>query len=82
MAERVKAGRAGLGHVAAGMDSHHALPASGNEKFFDPAQGLEDLQGARVNDRRSIPVERRGLGVDHVTGHPSAAEVGGEEQAG
>ena len=64
------------------MDFDHALPASGSEEFFDQPQGLEDLQGARMNDGRSIPVERRRLGIDHVAGHASAAQVGGEEQAG
>jgi hypothetical protein len=68
--------------LAAEMDFDHALPASGSEKFFDQAQGLEDLQGARVNEGRSIPMERRGLGIDQVTGHATAAQVGGEEQAG
>jgi hypothetical protein len=34
-----------------------------------------------MNDGRSIPVERCRLGVYHVTGHPPAAQVGGEKQA-
>ncbi len=68
--------------LAAGMDFDRALSASGSEELFDQPQGLEDLQGARVNDGGSIPVERRRLGIDHVAGHASAAQVGGEEQAG
>jgi hypothetical protein len=32
-----------------------------------------------VHDGRPIPVERRRLGIDYVTGHSSAAQVGGEE---
>ena len=58
---------------AAGMDFDHALPASRSEKFFHQPHGLEDLQGARVNDRRSIPVERRRLRIDHLAGDSSAA---------
>jgi hypothetical protein len=58
------------------------LSASGSEKFFDQPHGLEYLQGARVNDGRSIPMERRGLGIDHVAWDPSAVELAGEKQAG
>ena len=72
----------GSEELAAGMDFDRALPASGSEELFDQPQGLEDLQGARVNDGGSIPVERHRLGIDHVAGHASAARVGGEEQAG
>ena len=68
--------------LAAGMDFDDALPASGSEKLFHQAQSLEDLQRARMNDGRSIPVERRRLGIDQVTGHSSAAQLGGEEQPG
>jgi hypothetical protein len=68
--------------LAVGMDFDRALPASGSEELFDQAQGLEDLQGAGMNDGRSIPVERRRLSIDQVAGHASAAQVGGEEQAG
>jgi hypothetical protein len=68
--------------LAIGMDFDHALPASSSEELFDQPQGFEDLQGARVNDGCSIPVEGRGLGIDHVAGHASAAQVGGEEQTG
>lgn len=68
--------------LAIGMDFDRALPASGSEELFDQAQGLEDLQGSRVNDSSSIPVERRRLGIDDVAGHASAAQIGGEEQAG
>jgi hypothetical protein len=68
--------------LAARMDFDRALPASGSEELFDQSQGLEYLQGAWVNDSRPIPVERRGLGVDHVARYASAAQVRGEEQAG
>src|ERR1700691_4234087 len=50
--------------LAAGVDFDHALPASGNEKFVDQPHRLEDLQGARVDHGRSIPVERRSLRID------------------
>src|SRR5271170_2572894 len=68
--------------LAAGMNFDRALPASSSEEFFDQPQGLEDLQGAGVNDGCSIPVEWRRLGFDHVAGHSSALELGGEEQSG
>jgi hypothetical protein len=68
--------------LAAGMDFDRALSASGSEELIDQPQGLEDLQGARVNDGRSVPVERRRLGIDYVAGHSSAAQLGGEQQAG
>jgi hypothetical protein len=68
--------------LAPGMDFDHALPAAGSEELFDQPQGLEDLQGAGVNDGCSIPVERRRLRFDHVAGHSSAVELGGEEQSG
>jgi hypothetical protein len=68
--------------LAAGMNFDGALPASGREELIDQSQGLEDLQGTRMNDGRSIPVERRRLSIDQVAGHSSAAQVGGEEQTG
>ena len=64
------------------MNFNHPLSASGSEKFFDQPHGLEYLQGARMNDGRSIPVERRVLGIDQLAWDPSAVELGGEEQAG
>jgi hypothetical protein len=64
------------------MDFDHALPASGGKELFDQPHGLEDLQGAGMNDGGSIPVERRRLGFDYVAGHSSALELGGEEQSG
>ncbi len=67
---------------AVGVNLDHPLPASGSEKFFDQPHGLEYLQGARVNDGRSIPMERRGLRIDHVAWDPSAVELAGEKQAG
>jgi hypothetical protein len=68
--------------LAAGMDFDQALPAPGREELFGQPQGLEDLQGAGVNDGCSIPVEGRRLGFDQVAGHSSALEFGGEEEAG
>jgi hypothetical protein len=68
--------------LAAGMDFDYPLPASGNEKSFHQLHRLEDLQGARVDHGRSIPVERRSLRIDHLTGNSSAAQLGGKEQAG
>ena len=65
--------------LAAGVDFDHALPASGSEKSFHQPHGLEDLQGSRVNDRRSIPVERCRLRIDHLAGDSSAAQLGREE---
>ena len=64
------------------MKFDRPLSASGSEKFFYQPHGLEYLRGTRVKDGRSIPMERRGLGVDHVAWHSSAVELAGEEQAG
>jgi hypothetical protein len=40
------------------MNLDHPLSASGVEKFFHQSQRLEYLQGTRMNDCRSVPVER------------------------
>lgn len=68
--------------LAVGMKFDHPLPASGGEKFLDQSRGFEYLQGTRVNDSRSIPVERRRLGIDQLAWDPSAVKLAGEEEAG
>jgi hypothetical protein len=68
--------------LAVGMKLDHPLPASGGEKFFHQSHGLEYLQGTWMNDGRSIPVVRSGLGVDELARDPSAIELGGEEETG
>ena len=67
---------------AVGMKLDDPLSASGSEKLFGQSQRLEYLQRTRVNDGRSIPVERPRLGIDQMTWHPSAAQLGSEQQAG
>jgi hypothetical protein len=58
--------------LAVGMKLDHPLSASGSEKFFDQSDGLEYLQGTRVNNGRSIPVEGRGLGIDQLAWNSSS----------
>jgi hypothetical protein len=74
--ERVNAAAAsqvyGPEELSAGMKLDHPLSASGIEKFFDQSHGFEYLQGTRVNDGRSIPVEGRGLGIDQLAWDPSS----------
>jgi hypothetical protein len=56
--------------LAAGMDFDQALPAPGREELFGQPQGLEDLQGAGVNDGCSIPVRGAGWASIRWQGTP------------
>jgi hypothetical protein len=67
--------------LAVGMNLDHPLFASGVEKSIDQPQRLEYLQGTRMNDGRSVPVERPGPGIYQMAWHPSTGKLRSKQQA-
>ena len=69
-------------HAARRVESGHALLDARGEQRLEEPQGLEDLERARMHDRRPVPVQRRRMGVDDAALDPAATKLRRQEQPG
>ena len=69
-------------HTSPGVEPCYPLLDAGRQERLEEAERLEDLERARMHDRRSVPVERAGMSVDEATRDVAAVELRREEQPG
>ena len=63
------------------MDRYYTLLASDVEQLSDLTDRFKDLERARMYQRRSVPVQRRRLGVDQMTLHSAALKFGSQQKS-
>ena len=69
-------------HAARGVEPREPLLDARGEERLEEAERLEDLEGARMHDRRPVPVQRRGMCVDEAARDAAAVELRRQEQPG